>query len=449
MNRSLRLRLVVIILVPLLAISALVSTLAVYDAQRRASERFDRSLLSAVLAISRDVALSGGDALSPETNAILQDTSGGRVYYHVYAPDGVFVTGYATPPVPPWPQTEIQSYYDSSYQGEEVRVLRFTDAMQIEGLSGEFTFSVWQKATLRTAIVRDLSWRTSQVIATLVLAVALVVWFGVRIGLRPLLELENAIALRSADDLTAIKRQVPIEARDIVSTLNRLFGQVSSTMAAKDEFISNAAHQLRNPIAGVVAMSEAVSSAKNLDDMRERSGELVIASRRAGDLANKLLALERASAQGASSNFSKQDLSALVAEACDRQAAACAALGVALRTELPSQPLWAEVDATMLSETLTNLIENALHHGGLQLKAIDVRLHLSKNDIRLEVRDDGIGIAVDKVDQARGRFGQLHPSDGSGLGLAIADAVAQHHGGRLAIRGGGGGLCVAMLLPRV
>lgn len=449
MNRSLRLRLVVIILVPLLAISALVSTLAVYDAQRRASERFDRSLLSAVLAISRDVALSGGDALSPETNAILQDTSGGRVYYHVYAPDGVFVTGYATPPVPPWPQTEIQSYYDSSYQGEEVRVLRFTDAMQIEGLSGEFTFSVWQKATLRTAIVRDLSWRTSQVIATLVLAVALVVWFGVRIGLRPLLELENAIALRSADDLTAIKRQVPIEARDIVSTLNRLFGQVSSTMAAKDEFISNAAHQLRNPIAGVVAMSEAVSSAKNLDDMRERSGELVIASRRAGDLANKLLALERASAQAASSNFSKQDLSALVAEACDRQAAACAARGVALRTDLPSQPLWAEVDATMLSETLTNLIENALHHGGRQLKAIDVRLHLSKNDIRLEVRDDGIGIAVDKVDQARGRFGQLHPSDGSGLGLAIADAVAQHHGGRLVIRGGGGGLCVAMLLPRV
>lgn len=449
MNTSLRLRLVVIILVPLLAIAGLVSTIAVYDAQRRASERFDRSLLSAVLAISRDVALSGGDALSPETNAILQDTSGGRVFYHVYAPDGVFVTGYATPPVSPWPQAEIQSYYDSTYQGEEVRVLRFTDAMQIEGLSGEFTFSVWQNATLRTAIVRDLSWRTFQVIATLVLAVALVVWFGVRIGLRPLLELENAIALRSADDLTAIKRQVPIEARDIVSTLNRLFGQVSSTMAAKDEFISNAAHQLRNPIAGVVAMSEAVSSAKNLEDMRERSGELVIASRRAGDLANKLLALERASAQGASSNFSKQDLSVLVAEACDRQAAACAARGVSLRTELPPQPLWAEVDATMLSETLTNLIENALLHGGTQLKAIDVRLHVSNNDIRLEVRDDGIGIAVDKVDRARGRFGQLHPSDGSGLGLAIADAVAQHHGGRLAIRGGGGGLCVAMLLPRV
>ena len=90
---SLRLRLVLIILLPLLFIAGLIGTWAVYDAQLRASERFDRSLLSAVLAVSRDVAVSGGDALSPETSVLLQDTSGGRVFYHVYAPDGVFVTG--------------------------------------------------------------------------------------------------------------------------------------------------------------------------------------------------------------------------------------------------------------------------------------------------------------------------------------------------------------------
>ena len=117
MTTSLRLRLVLIILAPLLLIAGIIAALAVYDAQLRASERFDRSLLSAVLAISRDIAVSGGDALSPETNTLLQDTSGGRVFYHVYAPDGVFVTGYATPPVPRFELADVangQVYFDSN-----------------------------------------------------------------------------------------------------------------------------------------------------------------------------------------------------------------------------------------------------------------------------------------------------------------------------------------------
>lgn len=436
MNTSLRLRLVVIILTPLLVIAGIIASLAVYDAQLRANARFDRSLLSAVLAISRDVALSGGDALSPETNALLQDTSGGPVYYHVYAPDGVFVTGYATPPVAKTPLDEVESgqtYFDSLYKGDAVRVLRFTDAVQIDGLSGTFTFTVWQETALRSTIVRDLSRRTFGVIATLVLAVALVVWFGVRLGLRPLLDLEAAIARRSPDDLTAIRRSVPIEARGIVSTLNRLFGQVSSTIEAKDVFISNAAHQLRNPIAGVVAMSDAVRSAKTLEDMRERSEELAVASQRAGDLANKLLALERASSQGNTGSFTPVPLATLLQEVCQRSTATCATRGVTLNLSVPDHPLTVNADATMLSEAVTNLIENALIHAGPDLSHIDVSLADKTAFAVIHVQDDGCGIPPQFVEKVRERFGQVRPSAGSGLGLAIADAVARHHNGALDI----------------
>ena len=448
MNSSLRLRLVIIILVPLLIIAGIVSTIAVFDAQQRAAERFDRSLLSAVLAISRDVALSGGDALSPETNTILQDTSGGRVFYHVYAPDGVFVTGYATPPVSLTPQADVQSYYDSVYQGDDVRVLRFTDAMQIEGLSGEFTFTVWQDAALRDAIVSDLSGRTFRVISSLILALALVVWFGVRLGLKPLLALENAIALRSADDLTAIKRHVPAEARGIVETLNRLFGQVSSTLTAKDVFISNAAHQLRNPIAGVVAMSEAVGSAKTMADMRERSGELVKASRRAGDLAEKLLALERASAANNAVQFRRVDLAALVGHVSQQAKSSAMTSTVDVSVSLPGSPCWINGDETMLNEALTNLIENAHIHGGPRLTQIDVSLAAKDGNYVLSVKDDGVGIAQIDLARARERFGQIHPSQGSGLGLAIAEAVVQQHGGDMVIHAGQQGLQVDLMFQQ-
>ena len=125
------------------------------DAQTNAAERFDRSLLSTALAISRDTAATGGDALSEETRDLLRDTSGGAVFYHVYAPDGVFVTGYATPPVPPSPiaPETSQTYFDATYQGDAVRALRFSQTTTIDDISGPFTFSVWQKISVRDGFV--------------------------------------------------------------------------------------------------------------------------------------------------------------------------------------------------------------------------------------------------------------------------------------------------------
>ena len=98
---SLRARLTLIILPPLLIISLIAGAWQFHSTTLRAESIFDKGLLSAAIAISRDVALSDGDAISPSTRRLLADTSGGTIFYHVFAPDGVFVTGYSTPPVLP------------------------------------------------------------------------------------------------------------------------------------------------------------------------------------------------------------------------------------------------------------------------------------------------------------------------------------------------------------
>lgn len=95
---SLRVRLTVIMLGPLLVIALVVGLWQVHDARKQAADIFDRSLLTVALAITADVARSNGNALSLETRDLLSDTSGGQVFYHVYAPNGYYVTGYATPP---------------------------------------------------------------------------------------------------------------------------------------------------------------------------------------------------------------------------------------------------------------------------------------------------------------------------------------------------------------
>ena len=453
---SLRARLTLIILVPLMIIALAVGYWAATDAQTRAAERFDRSLLSTTLAITRDTALSGGDALRSTTRDLLRDTSGGPVFYHVYAPDGVFVTGYATPPVPPPEvirQGPSQVYYDGDYQGQPVRVLRFIDAMSVDGLTGDFTFTVWQNIALRDGFVRDLSRRTFTVISTLLVALFLIVWFGVRLGLRPLLGLQQAIGQRTPTDLAPIRRPVPIEARGIVDTLNALLRALTDTIRAKDDFISNAAHQLRNPIAGVLAMSEAVASAQTMQAVRARSADLVEAAGQASDLANALLAFERARSLHSPDALRVIDLVGL----CDTVYRAARQgfddrgfnnRGVDLTLTVPDAPVPMTAEPMLLEQALSNLLDNALKHAGAGLSRVEMVLEASATEIRISVIDDGVGLTAEQAAIALERFGQVSPRAGSGIGLSIVTAVAEGLGGRFDLLGTATGLTARLVFPR-
>ncbi len=444
---SLRLRLTLIILLPLLLIAAGIGTWALREAELRGQERFDLSLLSTALAISRDVALSDGDALSLATRDLIRDTSGGEVFYHAYAPDGVFVTGYASPPVPDLAalqNDEAQTYFDAIYQGQSVRVLRLKDAMQIDGLSGDFTFTVWQNTDVRDALVRDLATQTFIVIATLIVSLALIVWFGVSLGLRPLNDLEQAISRRSPDDLSAIQRAVPAEVRGIVGTLNALLGQVAATIETKNAFISNAAHQLRNPLAGVLAMAQAVRSSPNEKAAQERSADLVDAAQHASNLANQLLTFERANAMEGEDGFASFDLVALLQDLVGANHTRFAAQSVSLTLTTQSERMPFLGDALMIREAVSNLLDNALIHGGDGLSQIDLDLRKRLGEVQLTVSDNGIGIAPDQQETALERFGQVSPVQGSGLGLPIAQAVALRHNGTITLGSNKPGLRVRL-----
>lgn len=456
--RSLRLRLTGIILGPLLVIGLLIALWQWREARLEAEDLFDRSLLTTALAVAGDVARSGGDALSLDTRDLLNDTSGGPVYYHAYAPDGVYVTGFATPPIPPAGTESVRErvrggrpyvFYTSTYQGREVRVLRLTQVSTVDRFSGSFTYTVWQDLALRDGMVRAMAARTLTVIGLLIGAVALIVWFGVRFGLSPLLDLEDAISRRSSDDLSPIRRPVPVEAQGLVARLNRLFGQVTATMTAQSSFISDAAHQLRNPIAGVQAMAEAVQSAPTPDDARRRAAELLSSARSVSDLADKLLTLERASAAGGP----LVELSAdrlcrdLVQEMTPRAEAVGARLSYAPNDG--AERLILRADAVMLAEALTNLMDNSLRHGGPDLTRVTLHLDGDAGTAHFAVEDDGKGLSQADMARARERFGQAAGSEGTGLGLPIAEAVAQAQGGDLTMaRNATGGLTVTLSLPR-
>ena len=447
---SLRARLILIILTPLLVIACIAAAWQFRNTTQRAEAIFDRGLLSAALAISRDVAVSDGDALSPATRRLVNDTSGGELFYHVFAPDGVFVTGYSTPPILPQVTPEDLSepfYYNGRYQGEDVRVLRFQDVTVVSGIAGLFNITVWQSAEVRSNFVRDVVTRSFSVIAIFVLSVAVVVWFGVGLGLRPLLDLESAIAQRTPTELEPIRRKVPVEAQGLVSTLNTLLDRISRRISSKDEFISNAAHQLRNPVAGVLALAEAVENAPNPAAAKRRSAELVQAAREASQLTDRLLSFERASGVDMRQSGKPLDFAALVAQVCAAYAGSPRARKMEITTSLPDRKVVVQGEAVMLHEAILNLLTNAATHGGPELSAVHLDLRTSAGQAVLTVTDDGVGIPPGKHIDAMSRFAQAGGGPGSGLGLPIAARVMENHGGRLDILHHTGGASFRLTLP--
>ncbi len=100
-----------------------------------------------------------------------------------------------------------------------------------------FNFTVWQNTTVRDNFVKDQTRQTFIIITVLGVSVATIVWVGVSLGLRPLVDLQRVIAIRSSKDLTPIRRAVPHEVKGIVSTLNSLLEQVDTSIKTKNDFI--------------------------------------------------------------------------------------------------------------------------------------------------------------------------------------------------------------------
>ena len=449
-HASLRLRLFGLILTPLVAMAVILGYWRFSVAQQTAEELFDRSLLSAALAISRDVAVSGGDLLSPTTRDLIRDSAGGEVFYHATGPEGSYVTGYSYPPIilsQGEDTLNAPRVFEASYRGEDVRVLQITERVTIGNFTGDATVKVWQRLADRNNFALQLAVRAAALIGALLATLGFVVWFGVALGLRPLLDLEQAIAARSPNDLSRIKRPVPVEARGIVKTLNHLLSQVSASIDAQKVFISDAAHQLRNPTAAVQSMAESVQDARTDQDRTQRIAEMVAAARSSARVAEQLLSLDRLKQPFAAIANEKFDLAELVRQVCTDLAPAVLSEGTEFEVSIPEAEILVAGDPVFLSEAVKNLIDNALKHAGAKLSAVKVSLSCQDDFALITVEDDGKGLSPEQEDVAFGRFSQLEPSEGSGLGLAIVSSVAERHGGTVSINPVDHGASLTISLP--
>ena len=450
---SLRGRLLFLIVLPLLIIVSIGTVALYYDSEKKSQEIYDKLLHSISQVILRDVVISEGDLLTEQLLETLTDTLNDQIFYQVRDEKGSSLyVGYSNPPEIPVNSVMkpyIPIFYYSVYRDQAVRVIVSREFVSAMDVPGWVTIYVWQTTIGQKRLLLELASSAFVTMMIMLLSTALIVWFGVKFGLKPLLDLQGAIIKRSADDLSRIKRIVPMEVSSLVNSMNKLFDQLRNAFTEKDDFIANAAHQLRNPIAGIQSQAEAAERSKTLESMKQRVGDVVTAARKTSRLTQQLLSMEHVSQRSIKSEFQTLDLVKLTQETLTNFALRAQQQNVTLSLDCKESQIELKGSETFLSEAIDNLIDNALVYGCPNGGKIDVEIILDNNDAHLYVQDYGVGIDPELITKVLERFvhGPDSNGEGSGLGLSIAKTVIELHDGVLELLSEGQGTCAHIKLP--
>ena len=450
---SLRGRLLFLIVLPLLIIVSIGTVALYYDSEKKSQEIYDKLLHSISQVILRDVVISEGDLLTEQLLETLTDTLNDQIFYQVRDEKGSSLyVGYSNPPEIPSNSVMkpyIPIFYDSAYRDQAVRVIVSREFVSAMDVPGWVTIYVWQTTIGQKRLLLELASSAFVTMMIMLLSTALIVWFGVKFGLKPLLDLQGAIIKRSADDISRIKRIVPMEVSGLVNSMNKLFDQLRNAFTEKDDFIANAAHQLRNPIAGIQSQAEAAERSKTLESMKQRVGDVVTAARKTSRLTQQLLSMEHVSQRSIKSEFQTLDLVKLTQEILTNFALRAQQQNVTLSLDCKESQIELKGSETFLSEAIDNLIDNALVYGCPNGGKIDVEIILDNTDAHLYVQDYGVGIDPELITKVLERFVHGHNPNGesSGLGLSIAKTIIELHDGELELLSEGQGTCAHIKLP--
>jgi two-component system OmpR family sensor kinase len=272
--------------------------------------------------------------------------------------------------------------------------------------------------------------------AVLAALAALALWL-VRLGLRPLREIELTAAAITAGDLShrVDHPDVRTEVGRVGSALNEMLDRIESSDRRLRRFVADASHELRTPLAAVRAYAELFGrgAATRPQDLERSLAGISREAERMSLLVEDLLLLARLD-EGRPLAREEVALDRVVAEAAD----AAHVLDPERPLELEVEPATVTGDADRLRQVVDNLLSNVRSHTPAQAP---VRVSLQRLDGRavLTVADSGPGLSEEQAARVFERFwrsdeSRSRASGGVGLGLSIVAAVAAAHGGKASAR---------------
>ncbi len=432
----LRTQLLAWLLAPLLLLLTADTFISYWVALDFSQRAHDRTLVG----VAREVGLHlhGGEGglqldMPPEARRVLLTDPDDRLFFEVVAADGRRIDGEALAPASgnALKRRNAEAFYDGDVRGEPVRIVE----LRIDDRQHSAMVRVAETLSKRNEFTREILLSVVLPQLLLILIAGIVVWVGVVHGLAPLARLQRAVAQRSVRDRSPVAvDDVPGEVAPLLDSINGLLARLDHVLTLQSRFVSDAAHQLKTPVAALKTQFEVALRENDPQRMREALEGIYPRLERMQRLVSQLLSLARNEPDAVSAvTLALLDLNALTLDVATAWVPEAMRRHIDLGFEDAGGPVTVAGDAARLRELLDNLLDNAVRYsrdGGR------ITVRVSSGPPQVDVSDDGPHIPPEEQTRVFERFHRLLGSraEGSGLGLAIAREIAELHGGEILLR---------------
>ncbi len=441
--------------VQLVSAAAVLATVLIFLFQsfsrQIAEESQDNVLLASATSILESISARDG-ALSVDIPyaalSMLGSISDDRVFYRVDFGQET-LTGYGDLPR----ATDLPNasgFTTVEYKGADTRIVSATRNLSVDGQSRSVIVSVGQTQEGLAERLRELFWTAILIGAGFfAFSAGLALWASSRV-FRPLSALATSVSRRGPNDLRPFLKPAPEEMLPLVAALNGFTERLSRSLSRSEDFITEAAHRVRTPLATVRTQAEVLFRRIERDENRHAMREMIRAvdesSRAAGQLLDQAMVTLRTDAL----DRSDVDLAECLRDVVERFRAVADLRDIDLRMDLEPE-IHIRADPILIQNAVTNLLDNAIKYAPMETE-VSVSMHRDDKRIAITISDQGRGFDEDSEADLFARFVRGAASSGtvgSGLGLTIANEVFTAHGGAVELTNNleGPGACVIAYLP--
>lgn len=257
------------------------------------------------------------------------------------------------------------------------------------------------------------------------------VWWAISRGLRPLNRVAEDVIARNDTDLSRINNTSYRELSPIVNAINRLMEQVGTRIQREQEFLHDAAHELKTPLAVIQLNSEILADAADPAIQKMAIEGIQKGVSRATHTTHQLLASARAENHQQYAETITVNFTQLLQDRLAQWMSLALQKNIEIELDAPDI-CELNVDLESITLLVDNLIDNAIKYsaysGAIHVRLIQTPL-ANVPIIRLQVCDEGCGIPAEYRGKVFERFFRINPSDshGTGLGLSIVKRAAEQH----------------------
>ena len=446
LQSSIRRRLVFLLLMGSATLAFLLYFVVQSVARQAAQESQDNILAASAVSILDGVRLVDGriDVDMPYSSlSMLDSVTDERVFYAIYL-DGNLLTGYSELIELQINSPMVPVFSSGILFDVDVRIV--TVRRQIG--KNEVVVSVAQTLNGQIKVLRNISRISLGVGFGFFVLSAILAFLIAETTIKPLNRLALSVSRRGPDELRPVSAPVPSEMLPLVKSLNNFMTRLKLSLQRSEEFIAEAAHRVRTPLAVVRTRTEILlreaKTKKSKAELLEVLNAIDDSSRTAGQL------LDHAMVSFRLDNLSEDELEVqfLIEDVINRISPLYDLKGIQIKNN-SIQNCKVMGDPILLQNALHNVLDNALKYCS-ENDTVTVKVKDVSQNCIIEIMDSGEGFPQNSV-LLTNRFTRGENTKGivgSGLGLTIAKDVVEAHGGNITISNNEkGGACVTFTLP--